>query len=121
MQPKGKDKKIQASADVMNMWKTAEGRLLVACASTAMASSGEKLKELIKEHGDFATVECEVSKWQKTTMLNQKQGEWVWKSTLTVEYGWKKSGTWFIGHVSFIEINIIYFFHIPQGYGGQVL
>ena len=47
-----------------------------------LSSSGEKLRELLEKHGGFKQVELEITKWNKVTNKQGKQGRWVTKAHL---------------------------------------
>ena len=51
---------------------------------------GEKLKKMLKEKGTFKEVECEIARYQKTSLKDTKQGGWVTKHYLQNEKHWTK-------------------------------
>ena len=51
---------------------------------------GEKLKKMLKEKGTFKEVECEIARYQKTSLKDTKQGGWVTKLYLQNEKHWTK-------------------------------
>lgn len=51
---------------------------------------GEKLKEMLKKNGSFKAVECEIARYQKSSLDNTKQGGWVTKHYLAKEKHWTK-------------------------------
>ena len=52
---------------------------------------GERLKELLKEHGSFELMEVQVRKWHKTLMGNKKQGQWLTRHQLATQYNYSKN------------------------------
>jgi len=69
-------KKVTASKECMELWKTDEGR--------------EKLRSLLQEHGDFKTVELQLSRWSKRVQSDDKKGRWVTKQYLMDEEKYTK-------------------------------
>ena len=52
------------------------------CPGIVTCPSGDKLRELLEKHGDFKQVELEITKWNKVTNKQGKQGRWVTKAYL---------------------------------------
>ena len=55
-----------------------------------MLVPGEKLREMLVKHGSFKSVECEIARWQKTTLDNSKLGGWLTRHYLVNEKHWTK-------------------------------
>ncbi|CAE7265711.1 unnamed protein product [Symbiodinium pilosum] len=68
---------LKCSKEALEMYKTDEGK--------------EKLRSLLKEHGDFKTLEMEVKKWNRKTLSKLKQGGWYTKHYLISECHWTKA------------------------------
>lgn len=51
---------------------------------------GEKIKQLLREHGSFQAVEVMIERYQKTSLQGSKEGGWVTKHYLAAEKHWTK-------------------------------
>ena len=49
---------------------------------------GQKLRDLLKKHGDFKSMEVQVRKWHKSTYGKSKEGMWVTKQYLLTVLHW---------------------------------
>lgn len=56
-----------------------------------LTSLGEKLRSLLQEHGDFKSVEIQLSRWSKRVQSDDKKGRWVTKQYLMDEEKYTKT------------------------------
>ena len=59
-------------------------------ALVALASSGEELKKLLREHGSFGTIEVILKKRLVKSKESEQEGGWYSKTYLTTKEGWTK-------------------------------
>lgn len=87
--PNGSEPK--ASKQVLELWKTEEGRSLSNCVAhtypmTAAKVSGEKLKKLLAEKGSMKNIEMAITKWSKKSAGQGKHGKWVTRGQLKEQH-----------------------------------
>ena len=95
---------LKCSKEAMELYRSEQGRATAACMfkggvvlqcprQTYMLSepgSGEKLRQLLKAHGNFSQVEMHVKKVHKKLFGKTKSGGWYTKTYLTNVAHWSK-------------------------------
>ena len=55
-----------------------------------LAGSGQKLRELLKKHGNMKNVDIQIKKWQTKMQGEGNRGKWVTKTQLMELHGYTK-------------------------------
>ena len=51
---------------------------------------GERMRDMLREHGSFETLEMQVKKWHKSSLGSSRSGGWYTKHVLSSQFHWSK-------------------------------